>query len=92
MAPASKGRIVLVRLRQAGEPRRFNGEDEHPGIVTAVFDGSGGMINVRVFVDGETIPLWETSILHADAAPDGYGGSTWRWPPRDPGPASGARS
>lgn len=82
MPPASVGRIVLVNLRSMGEPQRYNGSDEHPAIITAVFGGENDLVNVRVFVDGETNPLWQPSIPREDVAGSGYGGSTWRWPPR----------
>ena len=79
MAP-SIGRIVLVKLKEMGEPRVINGSDEHPAIVTAVH--SETMINARVLQDDSATPIWETSILRADIAGEGYSSSTWRWPPR----------
>ena len=79
MAPTI-GRIVLVKLRDPNGPVLINGSDEHPAIVTAVH--SETMINARVLQDSSEVPLWETSIPHADTAGEGYGGSTWRWPPR----------
>lgn len=84
MAPVSVGRIVLVRLREAGRPRLYNGSDEHPAIVTAVHtDGitDRPLINARVLVDGHEV-LWRTSVPHEREANAGYGGDTWRWPPR----------
>jgi len=89
MAGVTVGRIVLVRLREAGRPRLYNGSDEHPAIVTAVHGGL--MINVRVFVDGHDV-LWLTSVPHRGQAGPGYGGATWRWPPRaeDLDPTEGA--
>jgi len=79
MAPTI-GRIVLVQLRDMGAPRVINRTDEHPAIVSAAH--SETMINARVFQDNDDMPIWLTSIPRADAAGDGYSGSTWRWPPR----------
>ena len=79
MAPTT-GRTVLVQLKEMGEPRVINGSDEHPAIVTAVHGET--LINARVLQDSSEVPLWETSIPRADTAGEGYGGSTWRWPPR----------
>lgn len=81
MAP-TRGRIVLVKLREMGTPKLYNGGDEHPAVVTAVHGNN--MVNVRVFVDGADNPLWVTSVPHEDDAA-GFGGATWRWPPRDDG-------
>lgn len=78
MTTVTKGRIVLVTIREMGKPKLYNGADEHPAIVTAVH--SGGFVNARVFVDGGENPLWLTSVPHRDDAGEGYGGSIWRWP------------
>lgn len=90
MATVTKGRIVLVTLRDGKGPLEFNGEAEHPAIVTRVF--SPVLINARVFVDGQQT-LWRTSIPHLSEADAGYGGDTWRWPPRpeEYDPTEGAR-
>ena len=75
MAPTI-GRIVLVKYSD----RKINGASEFPAIVTAVH--SETMINCRVFADGELMPCWETSVPNEAVAGEGYGGPTWRWPPK----------
>lgn len=79
MAPVTVGRIVLVRLRDAGRPVIYNGADEHPAIVTAAHGGN--LINARVFVDGQAT-LWRTSVPYRADVEPGYEGDSWRWPPR----------
>ena len=77
MAPTI-GRIVLVKLRENGQPWHVNGADEHPAIVSEVH--SETMVNVRVFQDDDAIPIWLTSVpFETDQE---HAGSTWRWPPR----------
>ena len=79
MAPTI-GRIVLVKLRENGQPWHVNGADEHPAIVTEVHGKT--VINCRVFQDDDGVPIWLTSVP-LDTGEGDYDGPSWRWPPRN---------
>lgn len=76
------GRIVLVKMYGA-HAKRFNGQDEHPAIITRVHDAE--TINVTLFPDcGAILNLQSIRPVSLDA--NGVNrqaiGFTWRWPDR----------
>jgi hypothetical protein len=83
MQEPTPGRIVLARV----EPYENNGSDAAPAVVTRVWGehGNGGwIVNLRVFTDADTPPLWKTSVRLVDTedqADDGEKLVAW-WPPK----------
>lgn len=76
----SLGRIVLADV----DPAQNNGSETAPAVITRVWndlpDGRW-IVNVRVLVDSDAVPLFLSSVyLHAQE-PDERGHSVW-WPPR----------
>ncbi|WP_060880174.1 hypothetical protein [Streptomyces scabiei] len=75
----SLGRVVLVAV----DPAMNNGADTAPAVITRVWTGT--TVNVRVLLDGDSVPPWRTSLTHAETldgpnAPERH--RHWTWPPR----------
>lgn len=79
MPQPSLGRTVLVGV----DPSMNNGADTAPAVITRVWDDI--LINVRVLLDGDSQPLWRTSLTHTDSLDSVAADvrpSCWTWPPR----------
>lgn len=75
----SLGRIVIFVLgdSQAVKDHVNNYGNEAPAIITRVFDGETGMVNMKVLLDG-IHDRWVTSVKYSEE-PTPY---SWHWPAR----------
>lgn len=83
MQQPSVGRIVLCGVDDVMN----NGSPVAPAVITRVWNehpDGGWVVNVRVLLDAEAVPLWWTSVrlFDTEADKDTAGSPGAYWPPR----------